>query len=87
MKITDLEENIMQDLKVLRDGPTGTELVGKDGVKITVPKKAGEQGKISQNDKGELVLDPESDGESDDKIKPGTPVKVQPGGMDNKRSF
>lgn len=87
MKITDLVENIMQDLKVLRDGPTGTELVGKDGVKITVPKKAGEKGMISQNDQGDLVLDPEADGKSDD-IKPGTKVKVQPGGMGtNKRSF
>lgn len=87
MKISEVTNNILQDLKVLRDTPAETELVSKDGVKISVPKKSGEKGMISQNDRNELVLDPEADGQSID-IKPGTKVKVQPGGMGtNKRSF
>lgn len=87
MKISEVTENILKDLKVLRDTPNETELEGEDGVKITVPKQAGKKGMISQNDKNELVLDPEADGKSPD-IKPGAKVKVQPGGMGtNKRSF
>lgn len=87
MKITDLVEYIDKELKVLRDKPNETELEDEKGVKIIVPKQAGKQGMISQDDQGNAVFDPEADGESDNVIKPGTKVKVQPGGMNNKRSF
>lgn len=86
--MSDLEENILDQMVVAKDGPQGTVLHNpKTKVSVTVPKKAGKQGMIQQGDDGELVFDPESDGESEEIIKPGTKVKVQSGGMDNKRSF
>jgi len=89
MKITDLVEYIDKELTALRTLPDGsTELEDENGVKIIVPKQAGKQGMIKADPKGKgFVFNPDDDGESDNVIEPGTKVKVQSGGMNNKRSF
>ena len=78
MKTTDIVENIMQQMVVAKDDAQNTVLQDpKTKVTLNVPKQAGKQGMIKPDAKGELVFDPEDDGESEQNLKPGTKVQVQ----------
>ena len=77
MKMTDIVENVMQDMVVAKDDATTTVLQDpKTKVSLEVPKQAGKQGMIKPNEKGEMEFNPEDDGESEKELKPGTKVKV-----------
>ena len=76
MRMSDIAENIMQDLVVAKDDAQNTVLQDpKTKVTVNVPKQAGKQGMIKPDEKGDLVFDPEADGESEPELKPGTTVK------------
>ena len=78
MKIYEITENIMQQMVVAKDDARQTTLQDpKTKVTLTVPKKAGKQGMIKPGAKGQFVFDPNQDGESAQKMKPGTKVQVK----------
>jgi VCBS repeat-containing protein len=78
MKMTDIVENIMQQMVVAKDDAQNTVLQDpKTKVTLNVPKQAGKQGMIKADEKGDFVFDPEDDGESEQTLKPGTKVNVQ----------
>jgi VCBS repeat-containing protein len=80
MKMTDIVENIMQQMVVAKDDAQNTVLQDpKSKVTLNVPKQAGKQGMIKADSKGQFVFDPEDDGESEQTLKPGTKVQVKPG--------
>ena len=77
MKMTDLDENIMQQMVVAKDDAQNTVLQDpKTKITVNVPKQAGKQGMIKPDEKGDLIFDPEADGESEQSLKPGTTVKA-----------
>ena len=84
MKINEITDT--GDMKVQRD--TGREIHLKNqktGVKTIVPKDPKKPGMITQDENGEYVIDTETTGEVDNRLKPGSTVKMksptQPGGV------
>lgn len=80
MKIFELlEQNNDQELDVKSVTSREVHLQDpKTGIKTIVPKDPNKPGAISSNDNGEFEVDPSLDhGKVDNKIKPGTKVKVK----------
>lgn len=77
MKIFEIVSTPNSELVVDSDDAVKTVLRDpRTNIKVNVPKQAGKQGMITQDEKGNFIFDPEDESESQEKLTPGSKVMM-----------